>query len=55
MVLANDTPYSGVHTNPLRLKHAATTKLALTALFDGEAGNVHRFKSDFAQQMRSVG
>ncbi len=55
MVLVNDTPYSGLHIDPLRLKHAATTKLALTALFDGEAGNVHRFKSKFAQRMKSVG
>jgi hypothetical protein len=55
MVIANDTPYSGLHTNPQRLKHAAATKLALTELFDGEAGSIHRFKSDFAQRMKSVG
>jgi hypothetical protein len=32
MVIANDTPYSGSHTDPLRLKHAAATKLALCRL-----------------------
>jgi hypothetical protein len=55
MVIANDTPYSGFHTDPQRLKHTATTKLALTELFYGEAGNVHHFTSEFAQQMKSVG
>jgi hypothetical protein len=44
--------HSGLHTGPQRLKHAAPTKLALTELFDGEAGNVHRFNSDFAQRMK---
>jgi hypothetical protein len=33
MVIANGTPYSGFHSDPLYLKHAATTKLALTQLF----------------------
>jgi hypothetical protein len=55
MVIANDTPYSGLHTDPNRLKHAAATKLALTELFDGEPGNVRRFKSDFADRMKNVG
>jgi hypothetical protein len=47
MVIANYTPYSGSHTDPLHLKHAAVTKLALTIPFDGEPSNVHHFKSDF--------
>jgi hypothetical protein len=55
MVIANGTPYSGLHTDPLRLKHAAATKLALTELFDGEPGNVRRFKSDFIDRMKNVG
>jgi hypothetical protein len=50
MVIANDTPYSGSHTDPLHLKHAAATKLALTIPFDGEPCNVHRFKSDTARE-----
>jgi hypothetical protein len=37
MVIANDTPYSGLHTNMLHLKHATATNLVLTVLFDGEA------------------
>jgi hypothetical protein len=30
MVIANDTRNSGLHTDPLHLKYAAATKLALT-------------------------
>ena len=55
MVIANDTPYSGTHTDPKRLKHAAATKLALTTPFDGEPSNIHRFKSDFIDRMKNVG
>jgi hypothetical protein len=54
MVIANDTPYSGSHRDPLCLKHAAATKLALTIPFDGEPCNVHRFKSDFVDRMKNV-
>jgi hypothetical protein len=53
MVIANDTHYSGLHTDPKRLKHAAATKLALSVLFDGEPSNVHRFKSDFIDRMKN--
>jgi hypothetical protein len=55
MVIANDTPYSGSHTDPLRLKHAAATKLALATPFDGEPSSVHRFKTDFIDHMKNVG
>ena len=55
MVIANDTPYSGLHTDPLRLKHAAATKLALSELFNGDPGHVRRFKSDFCERMKNVG
>ena len=55
MVIANDTPYSGSHTAPLRLKHAAATKLALAIPFDDEPSNVHRFKTDFIDRMKNVG
>jgi hypothetical protein len=55
MVIANDTPYSGSHTDPLRLKHAAATKLALATPFDGEPSSVHRFKTDFIDRMKNIG
>jgi hypothetical protein len=55
MVIANDTPYSGTHTDPKRLKHATAAKLALTTPFDVEPSNVHRFKSDFIDRMRNDG
>jgi hypothetical protein len=55
MVIANDTPYPGRHTDPSRLNHAAATKLALTELFDGEPGNVRCFKSDFIDCMKNIG
>jgi hypothetical protein len=54
MVIAN-TPYSGSHTDPLRLKHAAAAKLAITIPFDGEPCNDHLFKSDFIDRMKNVG
>jgi hypothetical protein len=43
MVIANDTPYPGLHADPLCLKHAAATKLAPSTPFDGEPCNVHLY------------
>ncbi len=54
-MIADDTPYSGLHTDPLRLKHAAATKLSLTVLFDGEPSNVNQFKPDVIDRMKSAG